>query len=227
MKILIADDEALARRRLARMLSKVPDATIVAEAGDGLEAGRLAMEHQPDVALLDIDMPGLDGLGLAKILSGISIVFTTAHADYALEAFGLAAVDYLLKPVSQARLEQALSRVPRRPVAAEAAVRVTAQSGRSTYVFEAAAISKFTADHKYTSFVLDGVQYVMDESLRSLEDRLAGSEFIRVHRSELVNLRQVRALHTSPAGAELELQDGQRARVSRRLLPTVRRRLCT
>ncbi len=241
MKVAVVDDEAPARRRLVRMLERVAMARVVGEAADTMEARQLVQREQPDVVLLDINMPEESGLSLAAWPSMPAVIFVTAHDEHAVAAFELAAVDYLLKPVSQTRLEQALARVSQRSQPVDAArlaealravmppraLRVTARSGATLHVFEAAAIPRFSSRDKYSVFVVKGVEYVLDESLTALEERLSEHDFVRVHRSELVNLAKVVALHGSDASAELELADGDRVRVSRRSLPAIRRRLET
>lgn len=243
MRLLLVDDEPLARRRLARLLGRIPDAEVVGEAGNGEEALQRVQELQPDAILLDVRMPGLDGLSLARQHSELPpIVFVTAYDSHAVDAFEANAVDYLLKPVQLERLTQALDRVrkrrnpepeklgallqeilSRRNQAPEA--RVSARLGSTIRIFDAGAIARFRAEDRYTAFLHEGEEYLLDESLNALEERLAGSGFIRVHRSELINLRRVRALHLEDGALEVELTDGQRAGVSRRQAAELRRRL--
>ena len=243
MRAVVVDDEAPARRRLIRMLERLERVTVVGEAGDAAEARRVIEQQRPDVVLLDIQMPEETGLQLAAWPTMPAIVFVTAYDEHAVEAFELAAIDYLLKPVAQARLDKALARVrdrgggvdPDRLAEALRAVlpnhaeprtpRLAARDGSTLHVFDARDIARISARDKYAVFVLDGREYVLDESLTALEGRLAAHEFVRVHRGELVNLGRVVALHGSEGAAELELADGTRAPVSRRLLPEVRRRL--
>ena len=110
MRVLVVDDEPLARSRLVRMLERLPGASPVGEAGSGREALECIEALAPDLVLLDVRMPGLDGLEVARAAEGTAIVFTTAHDEYAVEAFELSAVDYLMKPVSPERLAQAVER---------------------------------------------------------------------------------------------------------------------
>jgi DNA-binding LytR/AlgR family response regulator len=245
MRVLVVDDEQPARRRLRRMLERIDGVEVVGEAADGIEALARIDGLRPDVVLLDIDMPELDGVTLARRLaagsSPTSVIFTTAHAEHAVEAFELKALDYLLKPIKHDRLAAALQRVEARGPAelvrvaravAEAmgqratTPRISARHGDSIHVFDARDIARFFASDKYTVFHHEGTEYVLDQPLAALETRLAAHEFFRVHRGELVNLTRVRALHTGgEGGAELELDDGQRVPVSRRLLPALRERL--
>ncbi|MDC0721752.1 LytTR family DNA-binding domain-containing protein [Nannocystis sp. bb15-2] len=224
----MVDDEAPARRRLVRMLERIAGVEVVGEAEDGLAAVRLIGELRPDVVLLDIHMPELDGIELAETTADMpAIVFVTAHPDYAVRAFAVAAQDYLLKPVQQERLEQALARVEARSAAAQRAapIRISARAGDSVRLFDPRAITRFHAADKYTVFRVGGEEHVLDDSLNTLEERLGGLDFLRVHRSELVNLLEVRTLHQRDGAAVLELSDGQRAQVSRRALAEVKRRL--
>ena len=115
MKVVIADDELLGRQRLERLLSALDGVTLVAVAAGGREALAAVREHSPDVVLLDVQMPDLTGLEVASLLDdAVAVVFVTAHAEYAVHAFSLAAVDYLLKPVDAQRLKSALDRVAER-----------------------------------------------------------------------------------------------------------------
>ncbi len=238
MRVLIVDDEPLARRRLARMLQRLPGVEVAGEAADGIEALECIRTLRPDCVLLDVRMPGLDGIALATSGGDLPpIVFTTAFDEYAVRAFETGAVDYLLKPVEAPRLEAALARVRQRALANPAhlerllndvlrrdePVRITARAGNVVRVFEAREIARFRASDRYTIFKHEEHEYVLDDSLAMLEARLP--RFVRVHRSELLNLDQVRALRFEDDGAVAVLADGQVAPVSRRALPDLKRRL--
>jgi DNA-binding LytR/AlgR family response regulator len=240
MRVLIVDDEAPARRRIARQLAELPGVTVAGEAEDGLDALDKIEALSPELLLLDIDMPALDGLTLASRVRALPpIVFVTAHAEHALAAFELHAVDYLLKPVRPERLAQAIERARIRvergerraePEAMALAMvaparespRVVSASRGVTRIFDARELTRLWSRDKYTAFVSNGEEHLCEESLNALEARLAPHGFLRVHRAELVNLRRVRALHHSSDGAEVELDDGQRAAVSRRTLAQVK-----
>jgi DNA-binding LytR/AlgR family response regulator len=240
VRVLIVDDEPVARRRLSRMLGEIPGVEVAGEAANGEEALEGISTLRPDLVLLDIRMPGLDGLALARSSASLPpIVFTTAYDAHAVEAWETCAVDYLLKPIKRDRLERALARARlarggalqeaaltgenARRRAAEAAVRIVARDGDTTSVFDATTISRFYAADKYSVFVSGGREHLLEESLSTLEDRLVPHGFIRVHRGELVALACVHALHAERNGGWLELRDGQRVRVSRRHLPALRR----
>lgn len=261
LRLLLADDEPLALRRLARLLTQCPEVTVVAQAHDGEAAAAAIREHDPDLVLLDIHMPGLDGLTLAAHLARARparplVIFTTAHAAHAVDAFDTSAVDYLLKPLELPRLLRALERARARlstlsasPLAAPSLssassassassppgdsladllappLRLTARSGDTFRLFDPRHITRLWSQDKYTAFLFAQVEHLLDESLTSLEARLAPLSFLRVHRAELVALPHIRALHLDGDTATVSLSDGQRAPVSRRYLPLLRRRL--
>lgn len=246
MRVLVVDDEAPARRRLVRMLERLGGIEVVGEAADGEQALALARERAPDLLLLDIDMPEMDGLELAEVPGLPPVVFTTAHAEHALRAFEVAAVDYLLKPISRERLAEAIERVRARPQtqthpqagapsgpgpgsarepASEGPPRITARSGSTVHVIEAGEITRFHATDKVTIFVHEGRELVLDDSLATLEQRLGAHGFFRAHRAELINLAAVRALHTEDGSTRVELRDGSHAAVGRRSLAELKRRL--
>ena len=245
MRVLVVDDEAPARRRLLRMLAEEDDIEVVGEASDGLEARALIERHAPDLLLLDVQMPELDGLALARGPGMPALVFTTAHAEHAVAAFELAALDYLLKPIERERLRRALARVRERLAQARGAgldvaqlgelmrgarergapPRLAAREGNRVHLFDLASVTRLSAQDKYVVLIYRGREYLLGDSLAELEARLAGFGFVRVHRAELVNLAAVVAITGEPGQARVELRDGQHAPVSRRELPALRRRL--
>ena len=241
MKALVVDDEPYARRRLRRLLEALGDVEVVGEAVDGLDALRQIEALAPDVVFLDIRMPGLDGLSLAARGDALPpIVFTTAYHEHAVQAFDAEAVDYLLKPIEPERLRKAVDRVRNRRAGdladrlenvlqrvshATAPPRIAARAGSTSYVFDPREIARFRAEAKYVVFDHHGKSYVLDDTIAELEERLVPLGFLRPHRSELVNGRQVVALHVEGRTATLELTAGVRIPVSRRRLEFVRRAL--
>lgn len=224
LRVLVVDDEPLARQRLALMLARSELAQVVGEAENAVGAAAAIAALDPDVVLLDVRMPGDSGVDLARRLGARPVVvFTTAHGEHAVDAFDAAAADYLLKPVAADKLARALDRAAARIAksASEAEPRITARAGDRVRVFAVSQIARFRADAKYTVFDVDGIEHLLDDSLDKLEERLAPWGFLRVHRGELVQVARIRALH----GAELELADGQRVRVARRMLAAVKKRL--
>jgi DNA-binding LytR/AlgR family response regulator len=221
MKVVIADDEAPARRALARLVEKL-GSVVVAEAETGLDVLAAVGEARPDVILLDIHMPDLDGVELATRFAHLPpIVFVTAHDEHAVRAFELGAVDYLLKPVTLERLAAALHRVAARDIRVATPRIVTRERG-ALRVFDATRIDRYRATDKYTVFVVEGTEHASEEALSLLEERLRPFGFLRVHRSELVRVAAIEALRTDAAEHTLLLADGQVVPVSRRLLASVK-----
>jgi len=234
MNVLVVDDEPVARRRLVRMLKTMDGVTVVGEAADGDSALAQVFESDPDVLLLDIRMPGETGLELASRLpENAHVIFVTAYEEYAVQAFDASAVDYLLKPVEVGRLAAALEKVRRlqvpqdrksleellRQVARrDEPPRVTARSGETLRVFDPREIVRFHAEGGYTAFRHGGRNYLLNDTIAALEGMLREWGFARTHRSELVNLNSVRALHREDDSVVVELSDGQRVPVSRRYL---------
>ncbi len=229
MKVAIADDEAPARALLRRLLDELGGIEIVGEAATGLEALTLVGQTRPDVLLLDIDMPEMDGLELAARYARLPpIVFVTAHEEHAVRAFEVDAVDFVLKPVRRERLAAALARARTRAgagapeatalghVRTDGVPRVVAHEGNTVLVFEITGIDRFSAAEKYTVFSVDGCEHMTEESLTGLEARLAEHGFLRVHRGELVRVAAVRALTSTGGEHEARLRDGTTLRVSRR-----------
>lgn len=241
MRALVVDDEAPARRRLARMLESLTDVRVVAQLEDARAVLDALQTLSADVLFLDVRMPGIDGISLAQSHAGLPpIVFVTAHDQYAVGAFGVDAVDYLLKPVRPERLIAAVERVQRRvsgaglanePVAFAAPATVPAPAGPPRIIsgtrnmiqlFDARSITRFWSSDKYTLFRADGEEHLTEEPLAALAERLAPFGFLRVHRAELVRSDAVRALRSTDGHYELCLADGQSARVSRRAVPAIK-----
>ncbi|MFZ5466056.1 MAG: LytR/AlgR family response regulator transcription factor [Pseudomonadota bacterium] len=229
--MLIADDERLARERLERMVGQLGDAEVVASVAEG-EAFWQALEREaPDIVLLDIDMPGDDGVAIGARLAALdwppAVIYVTAHPQHALRAFGTHAVDYLLKPVSQDQLREAFEAAGRTTRAQaqrhQADDRLVARVGRSVQVLPAQSVIWFEADEKYVTAHLPEGERVLDLSLRQIEDKV-GDAFLRVHRSALVSKRCIERLEHDGQGRHwLHLRGYARpVEVSRRQLRLVR-----
>lgn len=238
MKCLIVDDESLARERLKRMLQDLDEWQFCGEAADGEETLLQVQRLEPEVVLLDIRMPGMDGVEAARHLCNLdnppAVIFTTAYGDHALEAFDAQAVDYLLKPIRPERLAQALQKARRLTVTQLSALpsesrrrnHVCARSHGKLDLIPVEQILYFQADSKYVTVCSAGRKILIEESLKALEEEFF-SEFIRIHRNALVAKRAIRGLEKDREGHHRVVLDGveEQLEVSRRLLPEVRSRL--
>jgi DNA-binding LytR/AlgR family response regulator len=239
LRALVVDDEAPARRRLIRLLGELGGVEVVGEAEDGEGALTHTRSLCPDVIFLDVRMPGVDGITLAqRHLDLPDVVFCTAYDEFAVKAFDVNAVDYLLKPVRPERLAAALDKVRTRKgasaarvakvleaVAPASATRVVSSTRGTVRFFDARALTRFWSSDKYTVFIADGQEHLMEEPLVMLQGRLESHGFLRVHRAELIRLDAVKSLRSDDGLHEVTLSDGQVAKVSRRSLGAVKKAL--
>ncbi|MDQ3034540.1 MAG: LytTR family DNA-binding domain-containing protein [Myxococcota bacterium] len=232
MRVLVVDDEPVARQRLIRLLEQIPDVEVIGEASSAKDALATIARLAPDLVLLDIEMPGVDGLSLAALTDLPPIVFVTAHTTHALAAFEVGAHDYLVKPVDQARLAAALDRVRDRIASGAAEEQATApEPWRLTVIdgslrrfVDAREVTCFLAQEKYVSFVVGGRELLVRESLDALEQRLAPLGFLRANRGALVRRSAIEAFDAS-GGGTLVLTGGESIPVSRRALSAIRQTL--
>jgi two-component system response regulator AlgR len=237
MKVLIVDDEPLARERLARMVSALEGYAVVGEASNGLAALEQAQGLEPEVVLLDIRMPGMDGLETARHLAELTeppaVIFCTAYEEHAIQAFDLQAVGYLLKPVRSENLAAALAKARRVNKAQLVALgeqdsqrrtHISARTRRGIELVPVEDIRYFQADQKYVTVRHKGGEVIIDEPLRDLEEEF-GELFVRIHRNALIAAGHIEGLQRSAAGQpEIRLRDiGETLAVSRRHLAGVRR----
>ena len=236
MKVLIVDDEPIARQVLREQLESIPQLTIAGEAASGAEALLRIGECAPDVIFLDLHMPDLDGLGVARALRRDRlplIVFVTAHDKHALEAFDWGVVDYLLKPVRQERLNAAVDKARaqlaglqsafREPEPAAGPRRLTGRIGSDQYLLDPADIIAFVADGEAVLIVTAQQKYVASQTLRIIEDRLPAPPFRRIHRGTIINTDHIRKI--SPLSSKrwlLRMSNGMEAIVSKRLAGVIR-----
>ncbi|MGB9670018.1 MAG: LytR/AlgR family response regulator transcription factor [Halothiobacillaceae bacterium] len=229
MKVLIADDERLARERLVRQVAALGH-EVVGEAAEGAVLWPLLERTQPDVVLLDIAMPGEDGLSLGARLSRLplppALIFVTAYPEHALQAFDAHPVDYLLKPVSLARLQAALEVAGRsnraQQARSEVPMHLAVRVGRELKVVPIESVRCFLAEEKYVTVCTTEGEYVLDQSLRQLEEQ-QGERFLRVHRAALVAKAAIQGLEQDGEGRHwVHLAGGRRIEVSRRQLSWVR-----
>ena len=233
IRALLVDDEAPARSELRYLLSAHPEVEVVGEAASAAEALKLAAAVPYDVVFLDIEMPGLSGLEAARLVhdrpNRPELVFVTAHEQYAVEAFAVEALDYLLKPVDPDRLAQVVRRlVERRRRPAPPVEKLPVVSGGQTVLLDWDEIHFARADGDYSRVHTYDRAYLCTQSLRQLEAALPDRRFARIHRSYLVNLAKVAAVkRAGPERLRLALDDRDRTEldVARRQSKLVRERL--
>lgn len=234
MRAYLVDDERLAIERLKRLLEATGRVTIAGSSTDP-ETALDALRRTPvDVLFLDIQMPGLTGFEmLARLDSDVAVVFTTAYDRYAIEAFGVNSVDYLLKPIEPERLDRALDKLERfgsqprpdvrqlaRELAAELAPnrrleRIASRVGERTTVLDIARIGYFASKDKLTFAVVNGHEHVIDYTLAELEARLDARRFARIHRATIVNIALVQELFPAvDGGVVVRLKDEKKTELS-------------
>lgn len=237
IRLLLADDEAPARMRLRRLLASIDDVEVVAEAEHGQQVLEACQQLQPDVVLLDIRMPGMDGIACARELTALdtppAVIFCTAWGDYALPALKAQASSYLLKPIDRDELAQAIwacQKINRaqlqRLQPAQDGASVLLRSGASEWRLSLASIAWFEAVDGRVTAIHDEGEHVLEQSLTELEKQWS-QQLLRSHRAALVNRSRLKGLHKEPDGSHsVALQHcDRRAPVSRRHLSDVRQAL--
>ena len=233
LRTMIVDDEPLAIERMQVLCAELDQLQVVGTASDGEAALRLADKLRPDLLLLDMTMPGMDGLGVARALgkrdNPPAVIFVTAHEDFAVEAFDLEAVDYVLKPVAAERLERAIDRALAR--------RDRTGSGdggewlsefwvphRSELLrIDAAQVERIDAERDYVRLHVGERSYLLLQTIAGLEGRLDPSRFIRIHRSTILRRDRIRGLRHEGLGVwSVELDNGEALRIGRTYLRKVK-----
>ena len=235
---VLVDDEELARALVRQLLAAHPDIRILAECSNGFEAVKAISELAPDVVFLDIQMPKLDGFEVLELIprapsGGPAIIFVTAYDQYAVRAFEMHAVDYLLKPFDRERFDRALERArgrsretvgpPEGAAALAAAVRgdaglkrIVVKDGPKVTVLAVEAVDFVKAEDDYVLIRSGGKDHLKQQTMASLEGQLDPGRFVRIHRSFLLNLDRLARLEAGTAGSqEAVLSDGSRLPVSR------------
>jgi two-component system, LytTR family, response regulator len=232
-KAVIVDDEELARKLLREMLGSHAEIEITAECGNGMEAVKAAAEHKPDLLFLDVQMPKLTGFDVLELIErgGVAVIFVTAYDQYAMKAFEVHAVDYLLKPYSRERFEAALekakNRKPKKEVdagelaatarpAGQFAERIVVKDGTKVSLIAVAKLDYAEALDDYVSLVTEGKKHLKQQTISGLEMALDPALFVRIHRSYVVNLERV--VRIEPYGKDSKvaiLENGARLPVSR------------
>jgi len=232
LRIVIVDDEEPARLALVEALSHIPDVTIVAQCQNGFEAVRVVTETSPDAMLLDVQMPKLDGFDVLELVGAdVPVVFVTAHDEFAIRAFDVHAVDYLLKPVSPERLQKALDRVRGRgrsagpdPRAVRASARpsdgrlerVVIRDGAQVHVVPVERIDYVEAQDDYVGFRTGGKVLLKEQTMADVEAALDPRRFVRIHRSYLLNVERLSRVELYAKDSRVAiLTDGTKLPVSR------------
>jgi two-component system LytT family response regulator len=258
IRALIVDDEPLARERLHELLDEAPGVTVVGDAEDGPEAVEAIREHAPDLVFLDVQMPGMSGIDVIEEIGQAEMpvtVFVTAYDQYAIKAFDLAAVDYLLKPFDDERFEQALQRA-REQIASQDGdaiserllhllqerdpslleeestrdepylERIAVQGRGKARIVPVDDLTHITADGSYAELHTTEDTYVIRERMKTLAARLDPDQFVRVHRSAIVRLDEIELILRGGGGNyAVRLNDGTRVSVSRSRIDELQERL--
>ncbi len=232
IRALIVDDEELARHVIRELLQSHPEVETLAECANGFEAAKAFAEHKPDLIFLDVQMPKLTGFDVLELIgTDVSVIFTTAYDQYAMRAFEVHAVDYLLKPIGRERFEAALERAKNRlgekmPAAHELAAtarppqqfleRLVVKDGTKVTLIPVGKLDYAEAQDDYVALASQGKKHLKQQTIAGLEAGLNPDSFVRIHRSYIVNLERV--VRIEPYGKDSRLAilaDGTRLPVSR------------
>src|SRR6478609_3794550 len=233
LRIVIVDDEPLARTVVREFAAEDPEIEIVADCANGFEAVKAVAEQKPDLVLLDVQMPKLDGFEVLELLGRDQpVIFITAYDQYALRAFEVHAVDYLLKPFSAERFQEAIARARERLRARSATPleeivrearprtgfteRVLIRDGANVHVLPVDKIDYVEAQDDYVAFKTEGKQYLKDQTLTAVEGALDPNRFVRIHRSFILNIDRIAKVELYAKDSRMAiLRDGSRLPVSR------------
>ena len=233
LRVVIVDDEPLARAVIREFLKAHPGVEVIADCGNGFEAVKAVTDLSPDLMFLDVQMPKLDGFEVLELLGrSVPVIFTTAYDQYALRAFEVHAIDYLLKPFSEERFAEAVSRARARLAAKEEMPveelvndarprtapleRVLIRDGAQVHVLPVERIDFVEAQDDYVCFKCEGKDYLKDQTMGALEAQLDPARFVRVHRSYLLNIERIARVELYAKDSRVAiLRDGRRLPVSR------------
>jgi two-component system LytT family response regulator len=229
-KVVLVDDEPAGRKLIQQYLKAYPELVLVGKANNGVDAIKVINEFQPDLLFLDVQMPGMNGFEVLTHLDEIpQIIFSTAYDQYALKAFEVHAVDYLLKPYTKERFHEAVQRVLQSESQTEAGrlteslleekqtypERILVQSGRRLINLAVQRIIRIEADGDYSRLITEEQTYLSNYGIGKIEDRLDPKVFLRVHRSSIINIHYVESVDKYASSYDVKMQNGDVVRVSR------------
>lgn len=237
-KVIIVDDEAAGRQLIKEYLKDYPDLILLGEANNGVDGVKMINEFKPDLVFLDIQMPGMTGFDVLTHLEELPlIIFSTAYDQYALKAFEVHAVDYLLKPYTKDRFKVAVERLTlnsqenkARPLAESLLMdqpkspeRILVQSQNKLVTIALENVLRIEAYGDYSKLVTEEKTYVSNYGISTLEEKLSASVFIRVHRSSIINLNAVKELHKYSKSYDITMKNGDVVRVSRGYMDNIKK----
>lgn len=229
-KVLLIDDEAAGRKMISQYLAEYKEFIVVGEANNGVDAVKLINEFKPDLIFLDIQMPGMTGFDVLTHIDEIpQVIFSTAYDKYALDAFEVHAVDYLLKPYTRERFRKAIERVRNsdntagiKPLTESLLMdkpsypdRILVQLAKKLITIGVGDIIRIEADGDYSSLITDNGKYLSNYGISKLAERLDSEIFIRVHRSSVINLNYIKEVNKYVSSYDVVMQNGDVVRVSR------------
>lgn len=237
-KVAIIDDESAGRKLIKEYLADFPDLILVGEANNGVDAILLINEFKPDLIFLDIQMPGMTGFEILPHLEEIpQIIFSTAYDQYALKAFEVHAVDYLLKPYTKTRFRNAIERIQDNPKVAQLGAlaerlimekqtypqRILVQTGKKLITVAVEAILRIEADGDYSKLFTADFSYLSNYGISKLEAKLDPATFIRVHRSSIINIHFIESVDKYASSYDVKMKNGDVVRVSRGYMENLRK----
>lgn len=237
-KVIIVDDESSGRQLIKEYLEDFDDLILLGEANNGVDAVKIINEFKPDLVFLDIQMPGMTGFDVLKHLEELpQIIFSTAYDQYALKAFDVHAVDYLLKPYTKERFKLAIERLSRtsennkaRPLAESLLIenskypeRILVQKQNKLVTIAVEEVIRIEAYGDYSKMITSADTFLSNYGISTLEDKLDDSIFIRVHRSSIVNLNKVKELSRYTKSYDITMENGDVVRVSRGYMENIKK----
>ncbi|WP_412560372.1 LytR/AlgR family response regulator transcription factor [Winogradskyella sp. MIT101101] len=237
-KVILVDDEAAGRKLIKEYLEDYPEFVILGEANNGVDAVKMINEFKPDLVFLDIQMPGMTGFDVLTHLKELpQIVFSTAYDQYALKAFEVHAVDYLLKPYTKERFKVAVEKLKKnsaenkaRPLAesllmdtSQSPERILVQTQNKLVTIALENVIRIEAYGDYSKLVTEQQTFVSNYGISTLEEKLNSAVFIRVHRSSIINLNAVKELHKYSKSYDVTMKNGDVVRVSRGYMENIKK----